>query len=108
MTHGKGIDEIIRAAMERGEFDNLPGQGKPVDLSAYFETPEEVRVAHALLKGADVVAPEVELLQEIAALKEKRQTAVPDEQDALDRKIRDLQLKLDLMLDRLRQQRRGR
>lgn len=24
------IDEIIRAAQERGEFDNLPGTGKPI------------------------------------------------------------------------------
>ena len=27
------IDRQIREAMERGEFDDLPGQGRPIDLS---------------------------------------------------------------------------
>lgn len=31
MTEG-WIDRQIREAIERGEFDNLPGAGKPVDL----------------------------------------------------------------------------
>jgi DnaJ family protein C protein 28 len=26
------VDEIIRRAMERGDFDNLPGKGKPLKL----------------------------------------------------------------------------
>jgi hypothetical protein len=32
MSLTKAIDEIIREAMERGEFDDLPGRGKPIDL----------------------------------------------------------------------------
>jgi len=30
------VDEQIREAIARGEFDNLPGKGKPLDLDAYF------------------------------------------------------------------------
>ena len=26
------VEDIIREAMERGDFDNLPGKGKPLDL----------------------------------------------------------------------------
>ena len=29
----RAIEKIIREAIERGEFDNLPGTGKPLDLS---------------------------------------------------------------------------
>ena len=29
----RAIDKVIREAIERGEFDNLPGAGKPLDLS---------------------------------------------------------------------------
>ena len=29
----KWIDQQIREAQERGEFDNLPGKGKPLDLA---------------------------------------------------------------------------
>jgi DnaJ homologue, subfamily C, member 28, conserved domain len=37
----KFIDEQIRKAIEAGEFDDLSGKGKPIDLSTYFETPED-------------------------------------------------------------------
>ncbi len=29
----RAIDKVIREAIGRGEFDNLPGAGKPLDLS---------------------------------------------------------------------------
>ena len=64
------IEQIIQDAMARGEFDNLPGAGKPIDLSAYFDTPEEIRVAQSVLKSADMLPQEAELLKEIAALKD--------------------------------------
>ncbi|MCC6987221.1 MAG: DUF1992 domain-containing protein, partial [Anaerolineales bacterium] len=36
------VEKAIREAQARGEFDNLKGRGKPLDLTAYFETPEEL------------------------------------------------------------------
>jgi len=42
MNLDKIVEEAIRKAQERGEFDNLPGKGKPIDLSEYFETPERM------------------------------------------------------------------
>jgi len=44
------VQVSIKESMERGEFDNLPGKGKPIDLTEYFETPEEVRLADSVLK----------------------------------------------------------
>lgn len=64
------IEQIIKDAIARGEFDNLPGAGKPIDLSAYFDTPEEIRVAQSVLKSADMLPQEAELLKDIAALKD--------------------------------------
>jgi hypothetical protein len=32
----------IREALQQGEFDNLPGAGKPVDLDDYFKQPEHL------------------------------------------------------------------
>jgi DnaJ family protein C protein 28 len=46
------IDQKIREAMERGEFDDLPGKGKPIDTSENpFEDPE-MRLAHRMLRSA--------------------------------------------------------
>ncbi|MGZ9166560.1 MAG: DnaJ family domain-containing protein [Anaerolineales bacterium] len=70
MSFDRIVEAISKEAMERGEFDNLPGKGKPIDLTEYFETPEEVRVAHSVLKNAGMTSREVELLREIAELKQ--------------------------------------
>lgn len=48
----KIAEEKIQAAMENGEFDNLPGRGKPVDLREYFNAPAHLRAAFSLLKNA--------------------------------------------------------
>jgi hypothetical protein len=46
------IDQKIREAMDQGEFDDLPGKGKPVDTSENpFEDPE-MRLAHRMLRNA--------------------------------------------------------
>ncbi len=67
----KAVEEAIQAARARGEFDNLEGRGKPLDHSEYFSQPEELRIAHHLLRNAGFVPPEVELLREIGELQER-------------------------------------
>ncbi|RPH57254.1 MAG: DUF1992 domain-containing protein, partial [Chloroflexi bacterium] len=62
----KSIDEIIREAMQRGEFDHLPKTGQPLNLDDYFNTPEDLRLAYSLLKNANFLPEEAALLKEIA------------------------------------------
>ena len=79
MSIEKFVDEQVRRAIEAGEFDNLAGKGKPIDLRAYFETPEDLRMAYSILKSNNFVPEEVEMLKEIEALK-KRVEASSDEE----------------------------
>lgn len=51
------MDEIIRAAMERGDFDNLPGESKPLNLEDDAHTPAHLRLAHKVLRD-NGLAPE--------------------------------------------------
>ena len=103
MSFEKTVEAIIKEAQERGDFDNLKGKGKPIDLNAYFETPEDVRNAYAMLKSAGIVSAEVELLQEIAALKERLTTTYEEKDRSRIKKIiREKQLQFDVMLDRQR------
>jgi hypothetical protein len=69
MSFDRAIEEIIQAAMARGDFDNLRGQGKPQDHSDYFSMAEEDRLALTVLKNAGYVPAEVELLKEIDGLR---------------------------------------
>ncbi|HZD41472.1 MAG TPA: DUF1992 domain-containing protein [Terriglobales bacterium] len=101
------VEAIIQEAMERGEFDNLPGRGKPIDLSEYFETPEDVRLAHSVLKNAGMTSREVDLLKEIAELKQIL-TAVLDEQKKLEieQQIQQKQVEFSLMMERQKRERK--
>jgi hypothetical protein len=95
------IEQIIREAMERGEFDNLSGAGKPIDLSAYFDTPEDLRMAYSVLKSADILPQEAELLKEITALKEEAQsTKDVVKQKRLLKAAEEKQLQFSLLMDR--------
>jgi len=65
-------DEIGRHIAESeksGELKSAPSFGKPLDLGdGYAETPAEFRMPMKILKDAGVVPPEVQAMQEIAAL----------------------------------------
>jgi len=74
----KFIDEQIKKAIAEGEFINLPGSGKPIDLRDYFDTPEDLRMCFSILKQGNFVPEEVELLKEIEGLRNERATR-PDE-----------------------------
>jgi len=52
-------EERIVEAMRRGDFENLPGAGAPLDLDEPPLVPEEVRAAYRILKNAGLVPREV-------------------------------------------------
>ncbi|HEY9153473.1 MAG TPA: DUF1992 domain-containing protein [Anaerolineales bacterium] len=101
MSFDRIVDAIIKEAMERGEFDNLPGKGKPLDLTAYFNTPEEVRAAYSVLKNAGILPREAELLKEIAELKQV-ESALVEEKKRLDirKEIEKKQIEFSLLMER--------
>ena len=69
MSFHRNADQKIKEAIAKGEFDNLPGKGRPLDLDTYFATPEGLRMGYSLLKNANIVPEEMELLKQIEALK---------------------------------------
>ena len=66
------IDEQIREAQERGEFDNLPGSGKPLKLDQNPDSGDKA-MAYSLLKQNGYAPPEIELAKEIRTRSEKAQ-----------------------------------
>ncbi|HGY12532.1 MAG: DUF1992 domain-containing protein [Deltaproteobacteria bacterium] len=61
----KIIEERILTAQKRGEFENLPGAGKPLKFEDDRFVSEELRLAYKILKNADCVPPEIELKKKI-------------------------------------------
>ncbi len=61
----KIVEERILRAQRKGEFENLPGAGKPLMLEDNHCVAEELRLAYKILKNADCIPPEIELKKEI-------------------------------------------
>lgn len=98
MSFDKLVEEKIREAMENGEFDNLPGKGKPVDLSLYFATPEDMRLSYSILKNAGIIPEEAQLLSDIASLRQSlEKDSDPQQKATINKQIDLLTMKYNLL-----------
>ena len=61
----KIVEERIRRAQKKGEFENLSGSGKPLIFEDDICVSGELRLAYKILKNADCLPPEIELKNEI-------------------------------------------
>ena len=105
MSFEKIVEEQIRRAIADGEFENLRGKGKALELESYFQTPESLRMAYSVLKSAEFVPEEVRMMQEIDAAKAELGRCTSGKRASqLEREIQEKQLSLSVLLER--QQRR--
>ena len=93
------IDQLVEArisdAQARGEFDNLPGAGKALQLEDEALVPEELRSGYRLLKNAGYLPPAVQARHEIAEVEQLLQLAEDTtERQSLNKRLRYLLLKL--------------
>lgn len=94
-------EQRIREALERGEFDALPGIGKPLPLEDDIDVPVELRVAYRILKNSGFLPPEIELRKDIASAEQLLARALtPNERTDASRR-------LDFLLGKLAAQRGG-
>lgn len=55
-------------AIARGDFDDLPGKGKPLALEDLSNVPEELRPGYLLLRNAGVLPEEMQLRKEMVTV----------------------------------------
>ena len=91
----------IAEAIERGEFKDLPGAGKPLELDDDAHVPEDLRAAYRILKNAGYIPPEAQTLNEIGALERLvKETPDDDKRNGVLRKIALLRTAAEARLDR--------
>ena len=106
MSFEKDVEEKITEAIANGEFDNLPGKGKPLNLDAYFATPEHLRMGYSILKSARIIPEEMEALKEIETLTRSLDSSTDeDERKALRRQLSDKIATFNMRMERLRRSR---
>lgn len=69
------IDKQIREAEERGDFENLPGRGRPLRLESWDD---EWGLAYHVLKQAGETLPWISLGRDIEAAEEKLRRLLDD------------------------------
>ena len=63
-------EQRILEAQRKGEFDDLAVKGKPLDLVDHSDVPADLRMAYHVLKNANVLPPEAELMKDIRILED--------------------------------------
>ncbi|MEK5396765.1 DnaJ family domain-containing protein [Paenibacillus sp. FSL K6-2859] len=62
------VEQRIQESMRNGEFRDLPGHGKPLELEDLSGVPEELRMSFKIMKNSGLVPEEVSLRAECVTL----------------------------------------
>jgi len=96
----------IKEAIERGEFDNLPGKGKPIHLDDLSNIPEEHRATYLLLKNAGFAPEELQVKKDINALRELVNSCQDEEEKALLKKeLLEKELRYNILMEKRKKHR---
>jgi len=90
-------EDRIKKAYKDGEFENLPGLGKPMQIEDLSGIPEDLRMAYKMLKNAGYTQDESQLRQEMMTI----ESLIKKCDDSSEKK--DLQKKLNEKLLRFNQ-----
>ena len=63
------VDQMLEDARQSGQFDNLPGGGQPLKLDNDPYTPDDMKLAHKILKDHDLAPEWVMLGKDVEALR---------------------------------------
>ncbi|CAO0823431.1 DUF1992 domain-containing protein [Desulfarculales bacterium] len=95
----KLAEKRIKDAIERGELDNLPGAGRPLELEGDDSCLHpELRMAYKVLKNAGFTPPELDVRNEIVQMEDMLARA-PDEKARYQaiRRLNFLTMKLEVL-----------
>jgi hypothetical protein len=94
-------EDRIKRAYKDGEFENLPGYGKPLQLDDLSAVPEELRMAYRLLKNSGYSPEENKLRQEVISIEDLiRKCENPEEKEKLNQQLGQKLLKYNKIMSK--------
>lgn len=94
-------EEKIQQALKEGQFDNLPGKGKPLELEDLSGMPQEMRMSYLMMKNSGFLPEEVRVRKEIASLEEMiAHCENPEERERQKRRLSEKELKWKMLLEK--------
>ncbi|MFG6149823.1 DnaJ family domain-containing protein [Halobacillus sp. B23F22_1] len=103
MDFGHLIEEKIKQSIQQGDFDNLPGKGKPLPKDELAYVPDDMRNSYRILKNANMLPEEMQLKKEIVKLEE----LLAESEDSLEagkRQLTEKKLRFNMLMERRKMQ----
>jgi len=97
------VEARIRDAIARGDFDDLAGKGRPLELEDLSAVPDDLRAGYLLLKNAGVLPEEMQLRKEMVSLETLLDACVdPRERTRLQRDLHWKRIRFQMLMERRR------
>lgn len=101
MDYAHLVEEKIKQALKDGDFDHLPGHGKPLPKDEFAHLPEEVRNSYRILKNANMLPEEMVLKKEISELEDiLAEIKDPQLSAHYKKKITEKQIRFDILMEK--------
>ncbi len=97
-------EERIKKAYKNGEFDNLPGYGKPLPPDDSSSVPENLRMAYRIMKNAGFTEEENQVKKEMMTIEDlMKKCEDQEEKKVLQKKLNEKMLRYNSMMSKRRQ-----
>ncbi len=93
-------EQRINQAVDRGEFKDLAGKGKPLELEDLSHIPEDLRMSYKIMKNAGMIPEEMQLQGELVKLHQLIHVCVnAGEKEKLSRTFTEKKLRFQLLME---------
>lgn len=97
-------EDRIKKAYKDGEFDHLPGYGKPLPPDDLSSVPENLRMAYRIMKNAGFTDEENQVKKEMMTIEDlMKKCEDQEEKKALQKKLNEKLLRYNSMMSKRRQ-----
>ncbi|TGB03918.1 DUF1992 domain-containing protein [Halobacillus salinus] len=95
------IEEKIKQSIRDGDFDHLPGKGRPLPKDELGYVPDELRNSYRILKNANMLPEEMQLKKEIVEIEELVHTIQdPEQKEAYRRQLTEKKIRFDMLMEK--------
>ncbi|MDR0270114.1 DnaJ family domain-containing protein [Paenibacillus sp.] len=93
-------EQRINEAMNRGEFEDLSGKGKPLEFEELSHIPEDLRMSYKIMKNAGLVPQEMQLHEELLKLQDLIHACEnASEKEKLKKSLTEKKLRFQLLME---------
>ena len=91
-------EDKIKKAYQNGEFQALPGFGKPMQLEDLSGIPEDLRMAYKIMKNAGFSEEEGRLRQEMIGIEDLLKKCDENDRESLQKKLNEKLLRFNQLM----------